>query len=178
MKNCHCWNFGVSSFGQPSKLQVFGDLGLELMLQNLWKFCEINLTFIWVMCKKKFLQKIKMNKWLMVKVGHSRLFIKKFGFHPSRANKRKKTVSNYLRNKNRSLLFSNRKDHIYYRCFQIKKKIFIIHNSRCHFVRELKARSAISDCYEGFFVFLIFGPSFVGWPWESFELGKGFSLVF
>ncbi len=86
----------------------------------------------------------------MVKVGHSRLFPKKnFGCHPSWANKRKKTVSNCLRNKKRFLLFPNRKDHIYYRCFQIKKKIFIIGNSCYHFIRGLKARNAINDSYEG-----------------------------
>ncbi len=62
-----------------------------------------------------------------------------------------------------SRLFPNRKDHIYYKCFQIKKKILIIGNSGCHFLRGLKARNAISDSYEGFFVFLIFGPSMVGW---------------
>ncbi len=90
----------------------------------------------------------------MVKVGHSRLFQKQiWSFHPSGANKRKKTVSNCLRNKKRFLLFPNRKDHIYYKCFQIKKKIFIIGNSCCHFVRVLKARNAISHSYEGFFVF-------------------------
>ncbi len=102
----------------------------------------------------------------MVKVGHSRLFPKKqiWFFHASGANKRKKTISNCLRNKKRFLLFPNRKDHIYYKCFQIKKKIFIIGNSCCHFVRVLKARNAISDSYVGFFVFLIFGPSMVGWP--------------
>ncbi len=155
MKNCQCWNFGVSSFGQPSKLQVFGDLGLEVMLQNLWKFCEVNLTFIWVMCKKK--QSYKKLKW--INNWWSKLAIQDYSkkeiwsFHPSRANKRKKTVSNCLRNKKRFVLFPNRKDHIYYKCFQIKKKIFIIGNSCCHFVRGLKARNAISHSYEGFFVF-------------------------
>ncbi len=52
-------------------------------------------------------------------------------FHHSRANKREKTVSNCLRNKKRFLLFPNRKDRIYYKCFQIKKKIFIIGNRCC-----------------------------------------------
>jgi hypothetical protein len=46
-------------FGQASKLQVFGDLGLEVMLQNLWKFCEINLTFIWVIWKIKIKKSYK-----------------------------------------------------------------------------------------------------------------------
>jgi hypothetical protein len=90
----------------------------------------------------------------MVKVGHSRSFPKNnLVFILLGANKRKKTVSNCLRNKKRFLLFPNRKDHIYYKCFQIKKKIFIIRDSRCHFVRGLKARNAISDSYEGVFVF-------------------------
>jgi len=75
-------------------------------------------------------------------------------------------------------LFPNRKDHIYYRCFQIKKKIFIIGNIRCDFIRGLKARNAISDFYERFFIFLIFGPIMVGWPLESLELCKGFFFVF
>ncbi len=84
----------------------------------------------------------------MVKVGHSRFFQKQIWFfHPSRANKREKTVSNCLRNEKRFLLFPNRKDHIYYRCFKIKKKIFIIGNSCSHFVRGRKARNAISDSY-------------------------------
>jgi len=94
----------------------------------------------------------------MVKDGHSRFFPKnKFGFFILLEQIRgKKTVSNCMRNKERFLLFPNRKDHIYYKCFQITKKIFIIGNSGCHFLRGLKARNAISDSYEGFFVFLNF----------------------
>jgi hypothetical protein len=80
--------------------------------------------------------------------------------YASGGNKRKKTVSNCLRNKKRFVLFPNRKDHIYYRCYQIKQKIFIIGNSRLYFIRGLKARNAISDFYERFFVFL---KTSMGW---------------
>ncbi len=111
----------------------------------------------------------------MVKVGHSRLFPKnKFGFHILLLEiRRKKQSPTVWEIKRGSFCSQIEKDHIYYKRFQIKKKIFIIGNSCCHFVRGLAKK-----CHEGFFVFLIFGPTMLGWPWESLELGKGVFFLF
>jgi hypothetical protein len=47
------------------------------MFQNLWKFCDINLTFIWVICKKNRL-KFFLNDQVID--GHSTWLKKKLCF--------------------------------------------------------------------------------------------------
>ncbi len=73
---------------------------------------------------------------------------KKIGFHPSGANKMKKTVSNCLRNKKRVPFVPKQKRQHLLQVFPNKKEnIYYIGNSRRDFIRGLKAKNAINDSY-------------------------------